>query len=102
VCVYVRAHVFVVRTDCKHQWDTVERAPPTPSRASSFLSPPPFTPPPQDIEEGLVKRDLKRQRLQETHDAPSMVARMNELHDTTLARRGKMMLPAPQAGCALL
>lgn len=45
-----------------------------------------------------MKRDLKRQKLQENKDAPAMVARMNELHDTTLTRRGKMMLPAPQVG----
>jgi hypothetical protein len=57
--------------------------------------------PHQDIEEGLVKRDLKRQKLQESRDAPAMVARMNELHDTALARRGKMMLPAPQVGGAV-
>ena len=35
--------------------------------------------PHQDIEEGLVKRDLKRQKLQESRDAPAMVARMNDL-----------------------
>ena len=43
----------------------------------------------QDIEEGLVKRDLKRQKVTESHNTPAVVARMNALHDTTLARRGK-------------
>ncbi|KAI8462344.1 MAG: pre-mRNA splicing factor component-domain-containing protein [Monoraphidium minutum] len=57
----------------------------------------------QDIEDGLVKRDLKRQKLTEAHDTPAAVARMNALHETAvLARRGKMMLPAPQVSEAEL
>ncbi|GBF97104.1 hypothetical protein Rsub_10115 [Raphidocelis subcapitata] len=56
----------------------------------------------RDIEEGLVKKDLKRQKLQESKDAPAMVARMNAAHEAALARRGKMMLPAPQVSEAEL
>ncbi len=56
----------------------------------------------QEIEESLIKRDMKRAKLQEGHDTPAMVARMNELHSSTLGRRGKMMLPAPQVSEAEL
>jgi len=74
-----------LRAHCKYK--------PTPNPTPK---PNPQTSTPQDVEEGLVKRDLKRQKLQESRDTPTMVARMNELHDTTMTRRGKMMLPAPQ------
>jgi pre-mRNA-splicing factor CDC5/CEF1 len=50
----------------------------------------------KDIEEGLVKKDLKRQKLVDNKDAPAVVARVNEMNSTALGRRTKMMLPAPQ------
>ena len=53
----------------------------------------------KDIEEGLVKKDLKRQRLLDDRNAPAMVARVNEMNSTALGRRTKMMLPAPQVWC---
>lgn len=53
-------------------------------------------PPLQDIEEALIKRDVKRQKLQEAKNVPDLVARVNEMNSTALRRRTKMMLPAPQ------
>jgi hypothetical protein len=50
----------------------------------------------QDIEEALVKRDIKRQKLAEAKNVPGLVARVNEMNSTALRRRTKMMLPAPQ------
>lgn len=50
----------------------------------------------QDIEDALVKRDIKRQKLAEAKNVPGMVARVNEMNSTALRRRTKMMLPAPQ------
>uniref|UniRef100_A0A7S0WNZ6 Uncharacterized protein n=1 Tax=Chlamydomonas leiostraca TaxID=1034604 RepID=A0A7S0WNZ6_9CHLO len=51
----------------------------------------------RDIEEQLVKRDVKRQKLHETHNAPDAVAKAAELNDPVMVRRrGRMMLPAPQ------
>jgi hypothetical protein len=52
--------------------------------------------PSQDIEEALVKRDIKRQKLAEAKNVPGLVARVNEMNSTALRRRTKMMLPAPQ------
>jgi hypothetical protein len=52
----------------------------------------------KDIEEALVKRDIKRQKLTDNKDVPGMVARVNEMNSTALGRRTKMMLPAPQVG----
>ncbi len=52
----------------------------------------------QDIEEALVKRDIKRQKLAEAKNVPGLVARVNEMNSTALRRRTKMMLPAPQVG----
>lgn len=52
--------------------------------------------PPQDIEEALVKKDIKRQKLAEAKNVPGLVARVNEMNSTALRRRTKMMLPAPQ------
>jgi pre-mRNA-splicing factor CDC5/CEF1 len=52
----------------------------------------------KDIEEALVKRDIKRQRLTDNKDVPGMVARVNEMNSTAMGRRTKMMLPAPQVG----
>jgi hypothetical protein len=50
----------------------------------------------QDIEDALVKRDIKRQKLAEAKNVPGLVARVNEMNSTALRRRTKMMLPAPQ------
>ena len=51
----------------------------------------------KDIEEGLVKHDLKRQKLADSHDTPAAVARAADLQDPAMTRRRtKMMLPAPQ------
>lgn len=69
------------------------------SHSCSNLSLPltPSTPlAPQDIEEALVKRDIKRQKLAEAKNVPGLVARVNEMNSTALRRRTKMMLPAPQ------
>jgi pre-mRNA-splicing factor CDC5/CEF1 len=56
----------------------------------------------QDIEEALVKRDIKRQKLAEAKNVPGLVARVNEMNSTALRRRTKMMLPAPQVSEAEL
>lgn len=50
----------------------------------------------QDIEDALIKRDIKRQKLAEAKNVPGLVARVNEQNSTALRRRTKMMLPAPQ------
>ena len=51
----------------------------------------------KDIEAGLVKRDVKRQKIQENHDVPAALAKAAEVNDPIMVRRrGKMMLPAPQ------
>lgn len=51
----------------------------------------------KDIEDALVKRDLKRQKIQESHNAPQALALAAELNDPMAPKRkGKMMLPAPQ------
>eukprot|EP00878_Enallax_costatus_P014008 GHUV01014649.1.p1 GENE.GHUV01014649.1~~GHUV01014649.1.p1 ORF type:complete len:761 (+),score=332.12 GHUV01014649.1:659-2941(+) len=50
----------------------------------------------KDIEEALVKRDVKRQKLAEAKNVPGLVERVNEMNSTALRRRTKMMLPAPQ------
>jgi hypothetical protein len=53
----------------------------------------------RDIEEALIKRDIKRQKMQEAHDAPGQLAKQAELNDPMMVRRrGRMMLPAPQVG----
>jgi hypothetical protein len=52
----------------------------------------------QDIEEALMKRDVKRQKLGEGKNVPELVARVNESNAAALRRRTKMMLPAPQVG----
>jgi hypothetical protein len=52
----------------------------------------------QDIEEALMKRDAKRQKLGEGKNVPELVARVNESNAAALRRRTKMMLPAPQVG----
>lgn len=43
-----------------------------------------------------MKRDIKRQKLNEARNAPGLVARINEANAAALQRRTKMMLPAPQ------
>mmetsp|Transcript_7123 Transcript_7123/g.12265 ORF Transcript_7123/g.12265 Transcript_7123/m.12265 type:complete len:828 (-) Transcript_7123:440-2923(-) len=51
----------------------------------------------KDVEEELVKRDIKRQKIGEAANAPGSVARDAELNDPVMIRRkGRMMLPAPQ------
>lgn len=51
----------------------------------------------KDIEEALVRTDIKRQKMQENHDAPAALAKAAELNDPSMVRRkGRMMLPAPQ------
>mmetsp|Transcript_23430 Transcript_23430/g.51433 ORF Transcript_23430/g.51433 Transcript_23430/m.51433 type:complete len:829 (+) Transcript_23430:239-2725(+) len=51
----------------------------------------------KDIEEALIKRDIKRQKMQESHNAPDALAKAAELNDPVMVRRrGRMMLPAPQ------
>ncbi len=57
----------------------------------------------KDIEEALLKRDMKRQKLQELHDAPGAVAAQMGMDDQGAGRRrGKLMLPAPQVSEAEL
>lgn len=56
----------------------------------------------KDIEEALIKRDIKRQKLAEAKNVPGLVARVNEQNSTALRRRTKMMLPAPQVSEAEL
>ena len=51
----------------------------------------------KDIEQALIKRDVKRQKIQENHDQPAALAKAAEVNDPIMVRRrGKMMLPAPQ------
>ncbi|KAL6764025.1 pre-mRNA splicing factor component-domain-containing protein [Haematococcus lacustris] len=51
----------------------------------------------KDIEEQLIKHDIKRAKLQEAHDAPGAIAQAAHLNDPVMVRRrGRMMLPAPQ------
>eukprot|EP00879_Flechtneria_rotunda_P009300 GHRR01009737.1.p1 GENE.GHRR01009737.1~~GHRR01009737.1.p1 ORF type:complete len:737 (+),score=290.38 GHRR01009737.1:223-2433(+) len=50
----------------------------------------------RDIEQALMKHDIKRQKLAESKNVPELVARVNEMNSTALRRRTKMMLPAPQ------
>lgn len=51
----------------------------------------------RDIEEALIKRDIKRQKMLEAHDAPGQLAKQAEMNDPMMVRRrGRMMLPAPQ------
>lgn len=51
----------------------------------------------KEIEDGLMKRDIKRAKLQEAHNAPEVLAREAEMNATAMVRRrGKLMLPAPQ------
>eukprot|EP00227_Mantoniella_beaufortii_P014173 CAMPEP_0197595674 /NCGR_PEP_ID=MMETSP1326-20131121/23444_1 /TAXON_ID=1155430 /ORGANISM="Genus nov. species nov., Strain RCC2288" /LENGTH=801 /DNA_ID=CAMNT_0043162063 /DNA_START=186 /DNA_END=2591 /DNA_ORIENTATION=- len=51
----------------------------------------------KDLEEQLMKQDLKRQRINERHDTPSAVQKINELNDPSkIRRRTKLMLPTPQ------
>lgn len=52
----------------------------------------------QDIEESLMKQDIKRQRLNDARDGPAAAARLAAAgaEPALLGRRTKMMLPAPQ------
>ncbi|WIA33069.1 hypothetical protein OEZ86_006225 [Tetradesmus obliquus] len=56
----------------------------------------------KDIEEALLKRDVKRQKLAEGKNVPELVQRVNEANAAALRRRTKMMLPAPQVSEAEL
>ncbi|KAG2498099.1 hypothetical protein HYH03_003857 [Edaphochlamys debaryana] len=56
----------------------------------------------KDIEEALIKKDVKRQKLNEAHDAPGAVAAQMGLDSEGPRRRGKLMLPAPQVSEAEL
>lgn len=56
----------------------------------------------KDIEDGLIKKDIKRQKLNEMHDAPGAVAQAMGLDNEVSRRRGKLMLPAPQVSEAEL
>ncbi|KAF6264690.1 pre-mRNA splicing factor component-domain-containing protein [Scenedesmus sp. NREL 46B-D3] len=56
----------------------------------------------KDIEDALMKRDVKRQKLAEGKSVPELVARVNESNAAALRRRTKMMLPAPQVSEAEL
>ncbi|EFJ42818.1 hypothetical protein VOLCADRAFT_107065 [Volvox carteri f. nagariensis] len=56
----------------------------------------------KDIEEALIKKDIKRQKLNEMHDAPGAVAQAMGLDQQGARRRGKLMLPAPQVSEAEL
>ncbi len=75
-----------------------------PTRTTHCRPPPPtphshHPPRPQDVEEALIKRDIKRQKLAESHDAPSVVARDMRANEVQMVRRRtKMMLPSPQVG----
>ncbi len=49
------------------------------------------------LEEQLMKRDVKRQKIQEAHNMPAAVAKAAAVNDPVMVRRkGRMMLPAPQ------
>ncbi|GLI69273.1 hypothetical protein VaNZ11_013849 [Volvox africanus] len=56
----------------------------------------------KDIEDALIKKDIKRQKLNEMHDAPGAVAQSMGLDQEAVRRRGKLMLPAPQVSEAEL
>ncbi|GFR40753.1 hypothetical protein Agub_g1364 [Astrephomene gubernaculifera] len=56
----------------------------------------------KDIEAALIKQDMKRQKLNELHDAPGAVAQAMGLDQEGQRRRGKLMLPAPQVSEAEL
>lgn len=55
----------------------------------------------KDIEEALIKKDVKRQKINEMHDAPNAVAKHMGLDQEGPRRRGKLMLPAPQVRAQL-
>ena len=51
----------------------------------------------KDIEEALMKRDAKRQKVLERHDTPAALAQLAQQHDGDGARkRSRLLLPAPQ------
>lgn len=51
----------------------------------------------QDIEEALIKKDIRKHKLQELHDQPSALDKVARMNDPVMIRsRGKLMLPAPQ------
>ena len=60
--------------------------------------PHPGMPSSQDIEANLLKQDIAKAKQKEQQDQPAAVAKALELNDAAaLRRRGRMMLPAPQA-----
>jgi pre-mRNA-splicing factor CDC5/CEF1 len=51
----------------------------------------------KDIEEALMKRDAKRQKILERNDAPAALAQLAQQHDGDGTRkRSRLMLPSPQ------
>ena len=51
----------------------------------------------QDIEDALMKRDSKRQKIAERHDAPAaLAAQLAAAHSEGGRKRSKLMMPAPQ------
>jgi pre-mRNA-splicing factor CDC5/CEF1 len=51
----------------------------------------------KDIEDALMKRDSKRQKINERHDAPSaLAAQLAAAHSEGGRKRSKLMMPAPQ------
>ncbi len=51
------------------------------------------------MEEALIKRDIKRQKVNEAHDTPGALALANQANELQMVRRRtKMMLPSPQVG----
>ena len=51
----------------------------------------------KDIEDALMKRDAKRQKINERHDAPAaLAAQMAAAHAEGGRKRSKLMMPAPQ------
>ena len=50
----------------------------------------------KDIEKELVKQDVAKRKIAERKDAPGVVAQGLEVETSSMSRRGKMMLPAPQ------
>jgi hypothetical protein len=70
---------------------------PTGPLCAPLLCPTPHPPDTQDVEEALVKRDVKRQKVAEATDAPSAVAHAAHLNEVQMVkRRTRMMLPSPQ------
>lgn len=49
----------------------------------------------------MIKQDIKRAKVHEAHNAPAAIALDAAINDPVMVRRrGRMMLPAPQASGA--